>query len=366
MRFVSRSPRSRLAVAWLGVAVIHAALLLTYGLAIHPWFMNRGATPAERAMPLPGDDISPDPRWQTTRAITIQAPSSVVWAWLIQHGQDRAGFYSYDWLENLVGADIHNHDDLRAEWQTRNVGDSIPMAGAMGQLIGDESRLRIRIVDRGRILVGQAADGGTGAYVVVPLSDTESRLLFRDRVGSASDGGGPAVWLTDAYRWIAWDPMHYVMQRQMMLGIERRAEGHAAPPAWADITSRIGWYAGAAVVLAGLVTCARRRWLILPLASTLPALALASDSDAAIAAFMATGITVLGAVRFGRYWWPAWSLLGAAVFLTLLFAPDAYVVFGLAMLASTCVVSAAWVSATYRSNTQGRWSASMRRAGGET
>jgi hypothetical protein len=345
-----RAVRSRLGLAWLSVVMIYTALLIVYGTAIHPWFMNRGATLEERGMALPGDDITPDPRWQTTRAVTIDASGDVVWAWIIQHGQDRAGFYSYDWLENLIGSNIHNHDSLHAEWQQREVGDSIPMAGVLGRVIGDESKLRVRIVDSKRALVSQAADGGSGAIVVVPISEARTRLLLRDRVGSASEQTGVGSWITDAYRWIGWDPMHYVMQHQMMLGIERRAEGHPTRSAWIDTSSRVGWYAAALLLAAALAFSSGRLWLALPLASMLPALILATDPDAAIAAFMATGITVFGAVRYGRYWWPAWSLLAAAVFLALLLAPDAYLVFGLSMLAATCAISLVWIYDEFRSN----------------
>jgi hypothetical protein len=83
--------------------------------------MNLGSTEGEREMSLPGDALNADPAWQTTRGLTIDAPPDVVWSWLIQHGQDRAGFYSYDWLENLVAADIHNVNEVRPEWQERQL-----------------------------------------------------------------------------------------------------------------------------------------------------------------------------------------------------------------------------------------------------
>src|SRR5207302_7843501 len=90
--------------------------------------MNWGATPAEISMSLPGGDPSLGPDAYFTRAITIDAPPSVVWPWLVQMGQDRAGFYSNTWLENLVGADIHNASSIHSEWQHRAIGDSVPLA----------------------------------------------------------------------------------------------------------------------------------------------------------------------------------------------------------------------------------------------
>jgi hypothetical protein len=59
------------------------------------------------------DDLVPHPAWQFTRAITINAPAVEVWRWLVQLGKDRAGYYSYDWLENMTGADIHDGNTIR-------------------------------------------------------------------------------------------------------------------------------------------------------------------------------------------------------------------------------------------------------------
>ena len=78
-------------------------LVVFYWMGIHPWMTNWGSTAAERQMALPGDDLNPDRTGQSTQAITISAPSDVVWQWLVQVGQDRAGFYSYTWLEISSG-----------------------------------------------------------------------------------------------------------------------------------------------------------------------------------------------------------------------------------------------------------------------
>ena len=60
-----------------------------------------------------------------TRAVSIDAPPEKVWPWLVQIGQDRAGFYSYTWLENLTLADIHNTFEIRPEWQGRKAKDIV-------------------------------------------------------------------------------------------------------------------------------------------------------------------------------------------------------------------------------------------------
>src|SRR6185312_7157583 len=67
-------------------------------------------------------------RWAATRAIAISAPADQVWPWIAQLGQGRGGFYSYDFLENLVGCDIHSADRIVPEWQDVAVGDKVRFA----------------------------------------------------------------------------------------------------------------------------------------------------------------------------------------------------------------------------------------------
>jgi len=110
----------------LGVSVAAgAAALAAYILGVRPWYLRWGATEAEFEVPLPGDEIIPRPRHRDTHAITVRAPVVDVWPWLVQMGQGRGGFYSYDWLENLIGCDIHNADQIFPDFQSLRVGDSV-------------------------------------------------------------------------------------------------------------------------------------------------------------------------------------------------------------------------------------------------
>ncbi len=102
---------------------LFVATFAVYLAFLHPWLMNWGTTAQERQMTVPGDETFPDPGMQFTRSITINAPASAVWPWVVQIGQDRAGFYSYDWLENVVGADIHNQNAINPAWQALAPGD---------------------------------------------------------------------------------------------------------------------------------------------------------------------------------------------------------------------------------------------------
>lgn len=64
------------------------------------WHTRWGATDAEVSGPVPGDEIVPKASFNATRAITIEAPPEQVWPWIVQMGYRRAGFYTYDLLDN--------------------------------------------------------------------------------------------------------------------------------------------------------------------------------------------------------------------------------------------------------------------------
>ena len=91
-----------------------------------------GATEEERALRLPGDELVPNPDWRNDHAISIDAPLSAVWPWLVQLGQGRGGFYTYEGLENLIGCQIRNLAEIRPELQSLNVGDTIVLHGRSG------------------------------------------------------------------------------------------------------------------------------------------------------------------------------------------------------------------------------------------
>ena len=133
------------------------------------YYLRWGATDAETAGALPGDDFLPSADLQATRAITIKAPAEAVWPWLAQMGQGRGGFYSYDFLENLQGLDIHSADRIHPEWQDIQAGDRFHLAPAAS------SDLEIAVVDAGNALVLRVPPGSppgpfdfTWAFVLGP------------------------------------------------------------------------------------------------------------------------------------------------------------------------------------------------------
>jgi hypothetical protein len=308
---VIKAVRLRYAMLWLLLVVG------TYWFGIRPWIANWGSTPAERQMALPGDALHPDPSRQTTQAITINAPAGVVWQWLVQIGQDRAGFYSYTWLENLIGCDIHNADTIHPEWQRLDVGEGWRMAPQdyLGGA-GKDALSKVLMIEPGRALVLEIF----GSIVIEPVDEQTSRLIMRGT-------SGPGNILTT----MIWDPMVYTMGKRMLLGLKARAEGRPDAPDALMTIAWLGWTA-AGITVAGLFLSQQRRWLwlALPIATALPAVLASSDVQAGLAAFTAAGISILGFLIFGRSWWGCFLILGSVVLLALLLAPEAFSAIGLA------------------------------------
>jgi hypothetical protein len=133
--------------------------------------------------------------------------------------------------------------------------------------------------------------------------------------------------------WLIWDPMHFVMEQRMLQGIKERAEGRPFVAPIVQAAAHVGWALAGAGILAVFVS--HRRWwpwLLLPIAPGLPILWFTGDLNSALAAFMAVGITVAGAVVFGWQWWPPYLVLASCVALLLLLAPDTFAAFGLLFL----------------------------------
>lgn len=198
-----------------GVAAIVLVLggsILLYIFMVRPWHMRWGATDQEISVSLPGDPWIPAGAKVSTRAITIQAPVSIVWPWVAQLGQERGGFYSYDWLENLFLANMRNADRLLPTTQRLRVGDRFSFMengppGTYGQVV---------LVEPEQTLV---VDGWT--WVVAPAGEGVTRLTVRYQfpVGSS---------LLGKFFYYAWfEPAHFVMESGMMMGIKQRAQAAA-------------------------------------------------------------------------------------------------------------------------------------------
>ena len=312
-------------------------LVVVYWMGIHPWMANWGSTPVERQMVLPGDELYPSGTGRSTWAITINASPEVVWEWLVQVGQDRAGFYSYTWLENLTGCEFHNANEIHPEWQHLAVGDAWRLCQPNYLWgLGKDAVVPVLLSEPGHVL---ALESLWGAHVILPIDGHTSRLIVRSAPGE-----------TNPVTIMLLDPIVFTMEKRMLLGLKDRAEGRPEAPAALMAIAQLGW-AVAGIIVGGLFVSQRRRryWLILPVVAALPALLTSRDIQAVLAAFIAVGITLLGFLCFGKSWWGSLLIIGSVVLLTLLLAHDAYMAIGIAFAVFILAALGAMVTARFSS-----------------
>ncbi len=217
-----------------GVVVMTAALLTPFTRGRRArWGAGRPAA----ARRYPGDELVPQPRWGWTHAVQVQAPAADVWPWVAQMGADRGGFYSYQWLENLIGCQVRNATEIHPEWAAREGGEL--------RLHPKAPPLRIVSVQPGRALVAYmppvpalsdtrqpegAHPGGPARsrdrwmtaswlFLVEPDGPARCRVISRYRCGTSADllsrlQFGPAIV----------EPVSFAMDRRMLIGIKQRAE----------------------------------------------------------------------------------------------------------------------------------------------
>ena len=206
--------------------ILGAGLALYVG-AVRPRVMRWGASRQESSGPLPGDDVVAA-RWQTTRGTSISAKADQVWPWLIQIGYGRAGWYSYDRLERLVGAgDFADGGSARRiipELQGPEVGDTIAIspAGGLSIVVLDPPRAlvlhnRMNLLTSAPARIGdQAVLDWTWSFVLHPVDDVSCRLLVRVRADYRPKLIGVLLPLL-------LEPAHFVMERKMLRTIAQRA-----------------------------------------------------------------------------------------------------------------------------------------------
>lgn len=199
------------------VAAAMAALWVdtVYRSFLRPEMYTWGATVDEIAAVLPGDElIAGDAALRTTRAVTIPATVGEVWPWLIQIGENRAGFYSYSLLENLVGADIHNAREIHPEWQDVRAGDTVWLASKYGpdarQIVADiKVNSHLVLVSPGDYERMASGEPVNGCWAFVLHADRgATRLIVRSTGGSTG-----RFWF---------DIPHFVMEQKMLRGIRER------------------------------------------------------------------------------------------------------------------------------------------------
>ncbi|MFH1851960.1 MAG: hypothetical protein ABIA75_06410 [Candidatus Neomarinimicrobiota bacterium] len=192
---------------------------------LRPWRCSWGATAQEMKLNLPGDILVNDPRWSYTRAITIAAPRTEVWPWLVQIGQNRGGSYSYAGLENLIGCEIHNADTIIAEFQNLEVGTEIylhpetPPLPVVAMQPGHWFILYANgIIDDADDVENLTTDL-TWAFYLMEIDAQHTRMLVRGRYKY-----GDRLAERLSYGPMLVEPLAFVMERRMLRGIKYRAE----------------------------------------------------------------------------------------------------------------------------------------------
>jgi hypothetical protein len=180
-----------------------------------------GATEEEVSLVLPGDELVPHADLTVTRAVTVGAAVAGVWPWIAQLGQGRGGFYSYDFLENLVGCDIHSADRIDAEWQSIEVGDEVNLYPGGGLVVARVKAGRALVLRGGMPMARTPLPYDfTWAFVLHGQPDGTTRLLVRERYGYSRRW---ARFMVEPVEFIS-----FVMSRRMLRGIKVRAERAAA------------------------------------------------------------------------------------------------------------------------------------------
>jgi len=187
---------------------------------------NLGATDAERNARYPGDELVDEPADDVTRALTVSAPPSVVWRWLVQIGHGRGGMYSYDRLENLFGLDLHSTRRIHDEWQHLDPGDRVVVVppGKLG--MPDGYSFPVAVVEPERCLVLRQCPpehpwNAVWTFVLEPLPGGACRLISRSRSQRLPGPRGALLRVAG----VVMDPITLLMTRKMLHGIKERAEG---------------------------------------------------------------------------------------------------------------------------------------------
>jgi len=193
---------------------------VSFAAGLGDWMGNWGSTGVERNIRLPGDEVLPDAENMGTKAISIRATPEEIWPWIAQMGVGRAGMYSYDWIDRIIGSgdavDGHSATVIHPELQERSVGDLMvfhPPSG-LAYTVAKVSAPRL-IVYQGRSL-----SHVTWTFYLLP-NDDGTRLITRWR-GATSTG------TAEAFANAVFGTMDFVMEQRMLTRIKELAEERAS------------------------------------------------------------------------------------------------------------------------------------------
>ncbi|WP_329092571.1 hypothetical protein OG979_02230 [Actinomadura citrea] len=197
-----------------------------YAAALRPALLSWGATGTEADTSYPSDELIENATSRSTMAVSLPAPPEAVWPWLVQMGCGRAGWYSWDLLDN---GGRPSTDRIVPEWQDLAVGDRVPTVPS------GTTYFRVEVLDPGRTLVlrsdlelpsGRSFDprgpmprayaDGIWAFHLHRLPDGCTRLIVRTR-----GRGAPSV-ANRLFAWLFGEPAHFIMQHRQFHELRRR------------------------------------------------------------------------------------------------------------------------------------------------
>ena len=189
------------------VIVVAVAAAVYFRLLRTP-ILTWGATDSEVEARLAGDELLEDADGVATRAIEISAPPAAIWPWLAQMGPaPRGGAYTYDWIENLLGLNMHSVDRVLPAYQDPQIGDTIGLGA---------NRMRIERLEPDHVLAWRSEDGNWVWSFVIETNDGSTRLISRNRFRLPT--------LTARLGMALMEPASLLMERKMLCGIKERAE----------------------------------------------------------------------------------------------------------------------------------------------
>ena len=190
--------------------LFYALIAAVYWIMIRPRQLNWGATIQELHMRLPGDELISSESIVSTRTINIHASKENIWPWIPQTGQNRGGFNSYYWLENLFGAGMVNTDEINPAWQNPRPGDTVYYG----------KNMPYGLVSLAKKNEYYSIQGWT--FYLMPINDTDTRMIVRyPSMEVRHDLSG------SLYYYFQFESLHFIMETGMMMGIKEKAEKYS-------------------------------------------------------------------------------------------------------------------------------------------
>lgn len=198
-------------IQWAGAAAALVGAVGIYIVFYRPRQLRWGATDEEVARAMPGDEIVARPVFNATRAVTVNARPEEIWPWLVQIGFGRAGWYSYDILDNLGR---HSSEEILPECQHLEAGDLIPLGP------GEGSGLYVKDIRPNESMVWWERKRHATSWVwgLYPIDGGQTRLITRVRNDYRK---GLSNFIFGLF---LIEPADFPLMRKCMLGIKRRAE----------------------------------------------------------------------------------------------------------------------------------------------